>query len=76
MSLQYHEGIPHCNATLSFVAHPSDCSLYYQCIFGRAVTERSCSHDTTELVFNPVSQRCDWPEEVACANATLASLFQ
>ncbi|XP_063544314.1 putative uncharacterized protein DDB_G0282133 [Cydia strobilella] len=45
--------------------HESDCTKFYDCVFGEKV-ERDCAPGTH---FNPTLQVCDWPENAACANA-------
>ena len=42
--------------------HPSDCRLYYVCLDGLTPSEAGC---TKGRVFNPSSQQCDKPENVA-----------
>ncbi|KAK2576108.1 hypothetical protein KPH14_007442 [Odynerus spinipes] len=44
--------------------HETNCSLFYKCDEGKKVVQ-SCP---AGLVFNPVLQVCDFPENVACSN--------
>ncbi|XP_048516336.1 serine-rich adhesin for platelets-like [Athalia rosae] len=46
------------------IAHESDCRLFYQCDSGEKVL-KECING---LLFNPVLQVCDWPENVDCAS--------
>ena len=61
--------IPRCTNSMNFAAHPNDCSLYYPCEFGRAFSLNKCAFG---LVFNPLTEICDWPENVQCANSATA----
>ena len=45
-----------------FVPHPYDCNLFFECPDGALM---SCGDG---LVFNPISNICDWPGNVNCTN--------
>lgn len=51
-----------CPEEFGYYQHPSDCSLYYVCVFGGPLLE-SC---TGGLVYSHELQTCDWPRNVAC----------
>lgn len=51
-----------CPEEFGYFAHPSDCSLYYVCVFGGALLE-SC---TGGLMYSHELQTCDWPRNVGC----------
>jgi len=53
-----------CPEEFGYYAHPSDCSLYYVCVFGGPLLE-SC---TGGLVYSHDLQTCDWPRNVACSS--------
>ncbi|KAK7873464.1 hypothetical protein R5R35_011812 [Gryllus longicercus] len=53
-------GAVSCSGGAAFVPHPTDCSKYYQCSYGKP-TEEQCLPGT---VFNPTLNICDWPENV------------
>merc|ERR1712038_517591 len=49
-----------------FVPHPSDCSLYYECV-GLTPVLMSCPGD---LYFDPQLDVCNWPDLVDCQPPT------
>ncbi|GJQ67068.1 Cda5 [Trypoxylus dichotomus] len=51
-----------CPEEFGYYPHPSDCTLYHVCFFGRPVLE-SC---TGGLMYSPELQTCDWPRNVGC----------
>ncbi|CRK87680.1 CLUMA_CG001471, isoform C [Clunio marinus] len=51
-----------CPEEFGYFPHPSDCSLYYVCVFGGALLE-SC---TGGLMYSHELQTCDWPRNVGC----------
>lgn len=51
-----------CPEEFGYFSHPSDCSLYYVCVFGGALLE-SC---TGGLMYSHELQTCDWPRNVGC----------
>ncbi|KAL7030634.1 hypothetical protein ACKWTF_006734 [Chironomus riparius] len=51
-----------CPEEFGYFPHPSDCSLYYVCVFGGALQE-SC---TGGLMYSHELQTCDWPRNVGC----------
>ena len=51
-----------CPEEFGYYPHPTDCSLYYVCVFGGPLLE-SC---TGGLVYSQDLQTCDWPRNVAC----------
>lgn len=51
-----------CPDEFGYFPHPSDCSLYYVCVFGGALLE-SC---TGGLMYSHELQTCDWPRNVGC----------
>jgi len=54
-----------CPEEFGYYQHPTDCSLYYVCVFGGPLLE-SC---TGGLVYSHDLQTCDWPRNVACKNS-------
>ena len=53
-----------CNTGLCFEPHPFECNKYYMCDYQHAVV-MTCPGN---LVFNPLINVCDYPEEVDCGN--------
>ncbi|XP_075969190.1 chitin deacetylase-like 5 isoform X2 [Anticarsia gemmatalis] len=51
-----------CPEEFGYYPHPTDCSLYYVCVFGGALLE-SC---TGGLMYSHELQTCDWPRNVGC----------
>ncbi|XP_052739390.1 uncharacterized protein LOC112048194 isoform X7 [Bicyclus anynana] len=51
-----------CPEEFGYYPHPSDCTLYYVCVFGGALLE-SC---TGGLMYSHELQTCDWPRNVGC----------
>merc|ERR1719284_1025206 len=51
-----------CPEEFGYYQHPTDCSLYYVCVFGGPLLE-SC---TGGLVYSQDLQTCDWPRNVPC----------
>merc|ERR1740129_6405 len=51
-----------CPEEFGYYQHPTECSLYYVCVFGGPLLE-SC---TGGLVYSHDLQTCDWPRNVAC----------
>lgn len=51
-----------CPEEFGYFSHPTDCSLYYVCVFGGALLE-SC---TGGLMYSQDLQTCDWPRNVGC----------
>lgn len=51
-----------CPEEFGYFPHPTDCSLYYVCVFGGALLE-SC---TGGLMYSHELQTCDWPRNVGC----------
>jgi len=51
-----------CPEEFGYYPHPTQCSLYYVCVFGGPLLE-SC---TGGLVYSEDLQTCDWPRNVAC----------
>ena len=51
-----------CPEEFGYFPHPTDCSLYYVCVFGGALQE-SC---TGGLMYSHELQTCDWPRNVGC----------
>jgi len=51
-----------CPEEFGYYSHPTDCNLYYVCVFGGPLLE-SC---TGGLVYSHDLQTCDWPRNVAC----------
>lgn len=51
-----------CPEEFGYYSHPTDCSLYYVCVFGGALLE-SC---TGGLMYSHELQTCDWPRNVGC----------
>jgi len=58
-----------CPEEFGYYQHPTDCSLYYVCVFGGPLLE-SC---TGGLVYSHDLQTCDWPRNVACKTTTSSS---
>lgn len=56
-----------CPEEFGYFSHPSDCSLYYVCVFGGALLE-SC---TGGLMYSHELQTCDWPRNVGCEVAEI-----
>lgn len=56
-----------CPEEFGYFPHPSDCSLYYVCVFGGALLE-SC---TGGLMYSHELQTCDWPRNVGCEVAEI-----
>ncbi|XP_066999644.2 endochitinase [Anabrus simplex] len=48
------------DGTKNFIPDPNDCSTYYQCLYGKPITEH-CMEGT---IFNSELNVCDWPENV------------
>lgn len=42
---------------------PDDCAAFYSCVGGLCVGHQVCPDG---LLFNPVTQQCDYPSEVVC----------
>lgn len=61
-----------CPEEFGYFAHPSDCSLYYVCVFGGALLE-SC---TGGLMYSHELQTCDWPRNVGCEVREVAAPVQ
>lgn len=57
-----------CPEEFGYFAHPTDCSLYYVCVFGGALLE-SC---TGGLMYSHELQTCDWPRNVGCEVAEVS----
>lgn len=57
-----------CPEEFGYFPHPSDCSLYYVCVFGGALLE-SC---TGGLMYSHELQTCDWPRNVGCEAADVS----
>lgn len=57
-----------CPEEFGYFPHPSDCSLYYVCVFGGALLE-SC---TGGLMYSHELQTCDWPRNVGCEVAEVS----
>ena len=55
-----------CPEEFGYYQHPTECSLYYVCVFGGPLLE-SC---TGGLVYSHDLQTCDWPRNVACKTET------
>ena len=55
-----------CPEEFGYYQHPTECSLYYVCVFGGPLLE-SC---TGGLVYSHDLQTCDWPRNVACKTQT------
>ncbi|XP_041975244.1 uncharacterized protein LOC121730318 isoform X2 [Aricia agestis] len=51
-----------CPEEFGYYPHPTDCTLYYVCVFGGALLE-SC---TGGLMYSHELQTCDWPRNVGC----------
>ncbi|CAG4995847.1 unnamed protein product [Parnassius apollo] len=51
-----------CPEEFGYYPHPTDCTLYYVCVFGGALME-SC---TGGLMYSHELQTCDWPRNVGC----------
>merc|ERR1719410_1876329 len=51
-----------------FVPHPTNCSLYYECV-GNSPILMSCPGD---LYFDPNLNVCNWPDQVDCQPQTEA----
>lgn len=58
-----------CPEEFGYFPHPSDCSLYYVCVFGGALLE-SC---TGGLMYSHELQTCDWPRNVGCEVREIAA---
>lgn len=57
-----------CPEEFGYFPHPTDCSLYYVCVFGGALLE-SC---TGGLMYSHELQTCDWPRNVGCEVAEVS----
>ncbi|XP_062524545.1 uncharacterized protein LOC101740429 isoform X2 [Bombyx mori] len=55
-----------CPEEFGYYPHPTDCTLYYVCVFGGALLE-SC---TGGLMYSHELQTCDWPRNVGCDGAS------
>ncbi|XP_037904523.1 mucin-5B-like, partial [Hermetia illucens] len=62
----YTPDCPHVLDKDSFVAHPSDCTKYFQCWNGNAFVR----HCPSGLHWNAVTNRCDWPFRANCSETT------
>ncbi|XP_050680590.1 uncharacterized protein LOC126976339 isoform X4 [Leptidea sinapis] len=51
-----------CPEEFGYYPHPTDCTLYYVCVFGSSLLE-SC---TGGLMYSHELQTCDWPRNVGC----------
>ncbi|XP_026320219.1 uncharacterized protein LOC113230481 isoform X7 [Hyposmocoma kahamanoa] len=58
-----------CPEEFGYYPHPTDCTLYYVCVFGGALLE-SC---TGGLMYSHELQTCDWPRNVGCDGASAAA---
>ncbi|XP_030021846.2 mucin-17 [Manduca sexta] len=56
-----------CPEEFGYYPHPTDCTLYYVCVFGGALLE-SC---TGGLMYSHELQTCDWPRNVGCDGASV-----
>ncbi|CAH0555062.1 unnamed protein product [Brassicogethes aeneus] len=59
------KGIPICDVSIPHQENPTDCHLFYHCVFGDdnapKLIEKSCGRD---MMYNPKTMSCDWPANV------------
>ncbi|KAJ8924986.1 hypothetical protein NQ315_001151 [Exocentrus adspersus] len=60
---------PYPSEELTYLAYPTNCSLYYECFQGRKYL-LSCP---PELVFNLEKKYCDYPDNVDCSRTSTTS---